>query len=694
MSFHLYLSDDLTTLAAELALLFRSATDPAQAPDPFFRETVTVPNQGLARWLSMQIAELNGLCPSVDFPYPGAFIYRHVFNPMSGAVTTGPLPNSEDALPFNPATVRWRLLHLLQRLEHDPSFGRAKTFVAGDPLRRYQLAGRLAQLFDRYMTYRPDMLAAWENGSQPAEGVDAHWQSILWRELIRMDAGTVRHFSGLYQRFIQSTADAVTPPRFLNALLKKRRVFYFGVSSLPPAHLDILFRLAAFQDFDIHFFTVNPCREEWSSARSLKAQLRDQATLVQAVGTQQAEHYASPSNPLLGSLGRSGQELFTLLLAYDSVAEHLLFSDDAETAGAALAIIQRDIRNNTRPSKTARFAASDHSITIHACHSPMREVEVLHDQLLHLFRALPNLAPREISVYTPKIDLYAPYIDAVFGRTLIGEPGHVPYTIADKSLLQEYAECKAFLSLLKVANSRFKASEVLGLLENETIRDRFGFAADDLPRLSMLLKQAGLAWGINASFRARHGASAISNNTWEFALDRLIFGAAMWDTNGNAGPLQTASGPCVPCHAAEGQAGTVGHLADFIAALKKLHSMCASDRSCAEWHMQLESMLNRFFGPDEQAPYGLIMMRQTLEQFNQFTDNAGCEDLRLPFSVIFAWFKEQLAGVPGNERFASGSVTFSRFQPMRNVPARVVCMLGMNDGAFPSAASGLSFDLM
>lgn len=694
MSFHLYEGNDLDALAAQLAELLADRAGSAQTPDPFFLETVTVPNQGLARWLSMRIAECNGLCPAIDFPYPGAFIYRHVFNPMAGHCETSPAASAEDELPFNPATVRWRILKLLPRLEADPAFARVQHFVADDQFRRYQLAGRLAQLFDRYMTYRPDMLAAWEQGAQPVAGVDAQWQSLLWRGLIGMDAGATRHFSGLYQRFIQATAPSASPPAFLRALLQKRRVFYFGVSSLPPAHLDILFRLAAFPAFEIHFFAVNPCREEWSGARSLKGQLRDQSTLVQAVGAQQAEHYTNPSNPLLGSLGRSGQEFFALLLAYDTVDSRPLFKGPDATSRTALAVMQRDILDNIKPTKSVPFDPGDRSISIHSCHSPMREVEVLHDQLLHLFSTMPNLAPREINVYTPKIEVYAPYIDAVFGRTRLGEVGHVPYTIADKSLAHEYAECQAFLSLLTVATSRFKASEVLGLLENATIRARFGFTADALPRLGALLKQAHLAWGLDADFRARHGTSALQNNTWEFALNRLILGAAMWDTADAAEPLETDGTACVPCHDADGQAAVLGRLADFIAALKHLHALCAAERACADWRLQLESALARFFAPDEQAPYGVILMRQTLDRFAQFTQNAGCEGLALPFSVIFAWLKEQLAGAPGSERFVTGKVTFSRFQPMRNVPSRVVCMLGMNDGDFPSVAASLSFDLM
>ena len=174
---------------------------------------------------------------------------------------------------------------------------------------------------------------------------------------------TVRHFSGLYQRFIRETT-AATPPRFLDNIRKQRRVFYFGVSSLPPAHLYILFRLAAIDDLDIHFFALNPCREEWSGARSLKSQLRDKATLVQAIGARQAEKYATPSNPLLGSLGRSGQEFFTLLLAYDTIAEPTFFSEPDATPANALAVIQCDILTNTTPTKDTNFDHSDRSITI------------------------------------------------------------------------------------------------------------------------------------------------------------------------------------------------------------------------------------------------------------------------------------------------------------------------------------------
>ncbi|MFA7173445.1 MAG: exodeoxyribonuclease V subunit gamma [Kiritimatiellia bacterium] len=695
MSFHLHQGNSLEVLAIQLATLLKANPATAGAPDPFAQETVVVPNQGLARWLCLKIAETNDLCPAIDFPYPGAFLYRYVFNPMAEVAV--PVSAEEADLPFAPATVQWHLLKLLAELEAEPAFENVRNFVANDAFRRYQLAERLAQLYDRYMTYRPDLLYAWETNSNPISGEDANWQSQLWRSLIKANAGQTPHFSGLYQQFISATARQAKHPEFLTPLLQKRRVFYFGVAPLPPAHLDILIRVASLPGFDLHFFAVNPCQEEWSDAASLKTQLRDKATLVQSVGESLAQNYAAPANPLLGSMGKSGREFFSLLIAYDNVIEEASsFVPPPASDTSILATLQRDVINNLPPQRKLKFEKSDGSITIHACHSRMREVEVLHDQLLALFQELTDLAPREISVYTPEIESYAPYIDAVFGQTQPGDAGHIPYNIADKSLLHEYAECKAFLALLNTATSRFKASDLLGLLQNAVIRNCFDLTEDDVASLGTLLKKANLAWGVDAAFREKQGASKVYANTWQFALDRLILGAAMWDTADTADPLIVDSNACIPCHAADDNALALGCLASFFTAMKELHVICteASSRSAANWHVELSQVLARFFTQDEEAPYGVILMRQTLDQFKRYIDNAGCMNLALPFATVLDWIKKQLNGAPGSERFVTGRVTFSRFQPMRNVPMRVVGMLGMNDGAFPRNTPYLSFDLM
>ncbi|MDX9867254.1 MAG: exodeoxyribonuclease V subunit gamma [Kiritimatiellia bacterium] len=692
MSFTLYHGNRLDQLAAALADRILQPPAAGAAPDPLRQETVVVPNQGLARWLALEIAARRKLCPPLDLPYPGAFLYRDLFDPMMGR----PSHPAQPDLPFAPATVEWRLFALLEQLEPEATFARVRAFTRGDPLRRYQLAGRLASLYDRYMTYRPDLLAAWEQGNEPLAGEDAAWQAGLWRELIALDCGGVRHFSGLYRRFLDLTRCPDRPPGFLAPLLARRRIAYFGVSSLPPAHLDVLIRLARFDGFEIHFFTPNPCCEEWSDARSLKIQIRDRVTLVQTLGPRLAPAYEIRANPLLGSLGRSGREFFSLLLAYDEIRDERLFAEPDAADGTVLGTLQRGILHNVPPETRQAFNPSDRSLVIHACHAPLREVESLYDHLLALFRDEPDLAPREISVYTPDIETFAPYIEAVFGKAPPGTPGHIPYAIADKSLLHTVDECRAWLALLTAVTGRFKASEVLGLLQHAALRQRFNLEEADLPRLGSLLRAARLAWGLDAAFRERQGASPAYANTWRFALDRLLFGAAMLDPSGDAPPLKLAEGECLPLAEAEGHAALIGRLASFLDALTELHDFCLSRpaRPCAAWHAGLNAALARFFTADERAPYGVLLLRQTFDQFARYIEHAGCERLAVPFAVVRAWLTAQLSGTPGSERFVTGRVTFSRFQPMRNVPARVVCLLGLSDKAFPRNAPQLSFDLM
>lgn len=69
-----------------------------------------------------------------------------------------------------------------------------------------------------------------------------------------------------------------------------------------------------------------------------------------------------------------------------------------------LKVIQADILNLHIPSTDTIFPlelAEDYSVRVHSCHSPMREVQVLYDQILDAIEHDPSLAPSDIVVMTP-----------------------------------------------------------------------------------------------------------------------------------------------------------------------------------------------------------------------------------------------------------------------------------------------------
>jgi exodeoxyribonuclease V gamma subunit len=229
------------------------------------------------------------------------------------------------------------------------------------------LAEQIALLFDEYLVYRPDWILAWEHGKAD------HWQARLWRRL--MGGQPVRHRVRLAKEFVETLREGSPALASLPS-----RISLFGLTTLPPAHLGLFAAIA--QVLDVHLFLLNPCQEYWGV-------IRDEREIVQSAGPRDpAALQLETGNSLLASLGKQGRDLFDQLQDLEAT-EETRFDEPGE--GLLLHAVQSDIlhlRNRGEgPDGRTAIGATDRSIQVHACHSPTREIEVLHDQLLALFES-------------------------------------------------------------------------------------------------------------------------------------------------------------------------------------------------------------------------------------------------------------------------------------------------------------------
>ena len=170
----------------------------------------------------------------------------------------------------------------------------------------------------------------------------------------------------------------------------------------------------SFLHFEVHFFFVNPSREYWGDLISTK-EANKKKVFHRGSGFDPSNEYFETGNPLLSSMGSQSKTFLNRLLDIHSY-EKSQYSDPGESN--LLSIIHSDILNLRNPDiKDGRrhILSTDMSLKIHSCHSPMREIEVLQDNLLDLFETMPDLQPQEVLVMAPDIELYAPFISAVFG---------------------------------------------------------------------------------------------------------------------------------------------------------------------------------------------------------------------------------------------------------------------------------------
>ncbi len=637
-------------------------------------EVVVVQSRGMERWLSMSLARSLGVCANISFPFPNTFVYDVCRIVLEGDVSGHQLREEIGPDPYTPHILTWRIMKILPECLPRPEFAELRNYLAppGADLKQMQLAANIAYLFDQYLLFRPEMILRWQNGQEN------HWQAELWRQLSH--GQEARHRAALRRDLLGTLQKSETRPRL------PQRVSVFGISALPPFHIEVLDAISRFSE--VSLFLMNPCQEYWGDILS-DSEIKRAVTRKESARATIDLFNFERGNALLTSTGKLGRDFFDLVEEFDYQQVQLF--EPPESTGL-LAQVQSDLlhlrdRGLSGDSKQT-IANDDRSIQFHSCHSVRREVEVLQDHLLDLFARNPDLKPGEVLVMAPDIEPYAPFVQAVFDLPY-DDRRRIPFSIADRTFGRESDVIKAFFLLLELPQSRFEAAQVLSLLETPAIQKQFRISDDELGLIQSWVQDTRIRWGRDAADRRKLGLPELEQNTWQAGLDRLLLGYALPGDGARA-----FEGQIVPYRHVEGsQAGALGKLADFIERLFALAEAFSQPHSLTEWCDHLLQALERFFAINDETIADLQALRRTLAAFAEMQLASGFDeqvDLRLVRHHLQAELRKEGHGFG----FLTGGLTFCSMLPMRSIPAHVLCLIGMNDSAYPRRNKHLGFDLM
>jgi exodeoxyribonuclease V gamma subunit len=517
-----------------------------------------------------------------------------------------------------------------------------------------------------------------------ARGEGDHWQAELWRV---MTAGQrLLHPALRHAEFTQRFRAAAHMPASL-----PERISIFGISALPPFYLEFLSLLS--ERLPVHLFLLQPSEKYWGDITSAR---EDERLLRQSRLDDVAafELHLETGNRLLASLGYLGRDFLKLLLETGNWIHQEGFEPVKETS--LLRCIQSDILQlNDRGSLETSgrkhqtiLAASDDSIQIHSCHSPLREMEVLYDHLLDWFQRDASLAPRDIVVMVPDVTTYAPFVQAVFGSPE-DEAKRIPFSIADRGTRRECHLVETFLHLLQLPQTRLGAATVLAPLEAAAVRDRFKLSEQDLGLIRRWMEETRICWGIDAEHRRQLGLPALEGNTWRAGLDRLLLGYAM---SGEGEHLFAGKLPYSDLEG--GNADVLGRFTEYLETLfRSVADLACARHTLEDWATVLRALLDCFFEVDDASEREAQVVRGALRELERQQQLSGFEDT-IPLAVLLERLLPRLEEDPFGSGFLAGGVTFCGLKPMRSIPFKVICLVGMNDNAFPRPAGQLSFDLM
>lgn len=647
--------------------------------DPFAREWLVVQGRGMATWLAMAMAERLGVWAGGGGLFPRAFV-RDAFSAVLG-------PEACDrAEAFSRERLLWDIAAELASHLETPAFARQKALLAGDAdkSRLFALAERTADAFDGYLTYRPELLLAWERGDDSvANKHDERWQPILWRALVerirkRSPGEGPLHLASLEEAFHERIA---ADPRALARALPER-ILFFGISTMPPFYLRVMHALA--EVLDVSWFQLAPSRHPYWEELGPRRRARGAGKDARRV----EELDLDGGHPLLRSLGMVGAELSQFFV--DMNASGFDFDGDDDSlfrdpccgpSPPRLHLLQRDLLELTRSASLS--GATDDSVTVLSCHGPMREIEALRDELLAMFDA-GIVEPRDVVVMTPDLERYAPLVEAVFERET---PVCIPYRIADRPLCAESPVIDAFFRILALAGTRLSAPEVCDVLSLEPVRARFGIEADDLDVLAEWTRRTGVRWGIDAAHRAAHGQPPEPAGTWELGLERMLLGFAM-----PAGERELFEGVLPYDEIEGGDAELLGRFARFLATLFDTVRDLEQARTMAAWRERLSRVALELLTDEPSQAFESDRVLSALAELETQASVASSDE-RVGLRVVRSLLAARVDEGHSERGFLAGGVTCCAMVPMRAIPFSVVCVVGMNDGVFPRGQRPSDIDL-
>jgi exodeoxyribonuclease V gamma subunit len=684
-------------LADALAALLTESLD-----DPFAAEVIAVPTRGMERWLTQRMSSVlgavvgaaDGVCANVVFPFPHRLVTDAV------AAASGVDPETD---PWLPERAAWPLLEVVEEQLEQGWLASLAHYLGADesPARRLTAVTHLATLFDRYALNRPQMLEHWLRGEDAdAAGsplpAGARWQPELWRRLRARIA-----VPGPAERRRRACALLREDPSLVSL---PPRLALFGLTRLPVGHLEILAALARRRD--VHLFLLHPSPALWNEVKG-------------AVGARvqwprrRADDLTAelPRNRLLASWGRDAREM-QLVIGEVGLDLDCLHGTPAR-ADTLLGRIQSGVGNDRSPPGTPAPSAvdqrpwlepGDRSLEIHSCHGRLRQVEVVRDAILHALADDESLEPRDVIVMCPDIESFAPLIQATFGAGELSteddgatalpaavRPVDLRVRLADRSLRQTNPVLGVVSQLIELVEQRLTASQVLDFADRAPVRRRFRFDDDDLAKLQDWISQSGIRWGLDAAHRAPYRLEALDGGTWQRGIDRLLLGTAMTEDG------QRVFEGVLPLDDVDSRSiDLAGRLAELIERLGDAVDALSHRQTLAAWAAAIAEAADALTDTAPTERWQRAELQRLLDDLGQEAGERahGPSAVELAPAEIRAHLSERLQGRPTRANFRTGHLTICTLMPMRSVPHRVVCLLGLDDGAFPRKALRDGDDLM
>ena len=640
-----------------------------QPVDLFAKQHIVVPTAGVKAWLMSEVAKQlgtsgadsqDGIIANVEVDFPGS-LTKFLKPEILGERDQWLIENL--------------MFHVLDVISSDKQYEELINRSGGQLMAARSIADR----FDRYHVRRPAMIRLWEQG-KPALSPTAHNPNA--KQLNATDMWQFNLWTAVRKRIGHPSPPARTPELSSNT---PKQILVIGFQSLSPGQIDALLKLK--EHVEIRVVLVHPSpaiSKKWA----VSANLSVSATVGLIPERNLSPLMPTDIDPLVNSWLMGSQELETLLASQGIESTHLQHSEI--TAQTLLGRVQHTVSNQLQAVKS-EIEITDRSLTVHRCHNLGRQIEVLHDALLHAFKDIEDLQPHEIVVLCPNISAAAPFLEATFARSVqLGEANKnrnikLPLVVADRGIRQVSEGSALLASVVDLVQSRCSIEGVLAVATSPLVRENLGVSSEGVEHWYRYIKNAHVRWGLTVEHRKRNGLDApeLSAHTWRAGLEQMLLGALVADGTQTFDSLAVDALDDVDLSDID----EISALIRVFDAVLQLSDLTNQRQTVEQWCDAIESAIVSLCGEtcDDLA--------MPLRQLSTLRASAAGNTVDVDYSDVAAQLNEMLNEVPGRQPLRTGAITATSMIPLRGVPFRVVCVVGFDEESL-SSSEGEGDDLI
>lgn len=656
--------------------------------NPFVRRMVVVPSPAIKSWLMMRMAQDKDLNIAVGVEITYLEKAMDLLRKRKGRFPS----RLELALAIE-IEIRKIILE-----EDEGVWGPLKIYlkVRGSSARKSErrivsLSEKLADLFLQYGTYGGGMIQEWELGA-------TSWQGVLWKRI-----------------FCEGAYDWTYPGREIEyRSVANLHLHLFSVNFLAGIHHAFLCEVS--KHLPVSYYLLSPCQAFWSdqcSDREKRALLTYWKEKGVREGQQTAlEEYLRERNPLLANFGRLGREVakyvdegsclveshYVLPNAVKGIPQYeALIWDDLEFEDRPLTrlkSIQADmvLLRNPEKSPQVEVDSADKSVQLHVAANRKREVEVIYHLLMGIVETeKDSITPSDIIVMAPNIVEYEPYIKSVFGSS----ESQLDFQVMDLHMPSQNLLVQGFLHLLSLPFGRWDSASLMELLDYPDFQKCHSLTNDDVQQIRDWVEKTQVRWGENAAHRnelllkdhcEREMVENSALGTWDDGIKRLVLGLAMTGEKGNISAISFEE---IDTTQSELLSKWIRLLKSLRADVKPLQD--GTQLVLSEWATYLKCLASAYFGiSDEDSEQSLM---NHIEAFRKVGYSLGQD--KFSFSSIRKHLESALKKEKVGYRDSYlQTVRFCSMVPLRAIPAEVIVLMGMNEGAFPRMDDTMSLNMM